>query len=646
MNTSITENNIIVDQFADIKVLRFKIPGFEQLSFSKKMLVYCLSEAALWGRDILMDQHYKHNMLIVKTLEEIYQKQITQNSINSHLEQYLKRVWFSNGIHHHYSTDKMIPDFTTAQMKEWITDIDDHTWETKVGMKGSELAGFIAGILFSEADSKRVCLSGDDLLKASASNFYDGVSQKEAEDFYSSKNDGHSTSPGLNSTLVKCDGKISEEIWHEKGRYGNSIKHIIEWLDKASQWADNERQKHVIMLLAEYYRTGDLAVFDRYNIEWLAEHESDIDFINGFIEVYADPLGMKATWESLVQVVNGEATRTVELISQNAQWFEDRSPVDARFRKKQVTGISMKVIDAVMLGGDCYPASPLGINLPNADVLREQYGSKSITLNNIAKAHQEAAASSGIIDEFAYSKREVELHRTYGAVADELHTHLHECLGHGSGSMMPGIKTDRLKEYSSVIEEARADLYALYFMADPKMIELGLAKDEHTFITHYNSYLRNGLLIQLARIEPGRDIEQAHMRNRAMIGNWLLEMCKDNGWVKLLEESGNFFVAVTHHDQLRSLFGTQLAEVQRIKSTGDYDAARNLVETYGVKIDAKIHNNVRERYKSLGVAPFSGFVNPRMQPIFTNNTITDIAIDYCEGYPEQMMRYSMQYRTL
>ncbi len=648
MNLKNNTDSVVADQFADIRILRFTIPGFESLSLRKKMLIYCLSEAALWGRDILIDQHYKHNILILKTIQEIYKIQVEQQNIDNNLETYLKRIWFSNGIHHHYSTDKITPQFTPAQLKNWIKSIDDSRWKAVADKSGSELSDKIIQILFTPIDSKRVSLdAGSDLITSSASNFYQGVTQYEAENFYSeAKKKYPLLSHGLNSTLVKKGGTITEEVWHEKGRYGNAIKKIVHWLARASEWSDHEKQKKVIGLLIDYYRTGDLAIFDQYNIEWLSEHDSEIDFINGFIEVYADPLGMKATWESLVQVVDIESTKSVALISRNAQWFEDRSPVDAAFRKKQVAGISMKIINAVMLGGDCYPASPLGINLPNADWLREQYGSKSISLSNIARAYQQASLTSGVLDEFASSQQEKEWHKKYGAAADELHTHLHECIGHGSGAMMPGIKNDDLKAYSSVIEEARADLYALYFMADAKMIELGLADDELTYKTHYNSYLRNALLVQLARIEPGKDIEQAHMRNRYLIGNWTLEQCKSNGWVKLEKINGKYYVTVTNHDKLRNLFGMLLADIQRIKSTGDYQAAKQLVETYGVKTNKDVHEDVRNRYAALGVAPYSGFLNPRLTPIFENGNITDVAIEYTESYIEQMSRYSQYYNTL
>ncbi len=641
-------NNIMVDRFADIRVLRFKVPGFESLDLKKKMLIYHLSEAALWGRDILFHQHYRHNMLVRNVLETIYNHQKNMGEIDENLLIYLKRVWFSSGIHHHYSTDKIMPSFTADELKSWIVSVDDAAWQNATGKGAEELVTLISDVLFSSKDAKRVSLDeGGDLVVSSAGNFYHDVTQSEAESYYAAlRANGSKLSHGLNSTLTKVDGVVTEQVWRSGGLYGEAIDKVILSLKEASQYADNERQKLVVELLVKYYQTGELALFDQYNIEWLKEHESDVDFINGFIEVYADPLGIKGTWESLVQVVDEEGTKSVKLLSDNAQWFEERSPVDDEFKKKKVSGISMKIINAVMLGGDCYPASPLGINLPNADWLRETYGSKSISLSNIARAHQEASLTSGVIEEFAFSPQEVQWHKEYGAAADELHTHLHECLGHGSGAMREGVKLDDLKAYSSVIEEARADLYALYFMADDKIEELGLSAGELTYKTHYNSYLRNGLLVQLARIEPGRNIEQAHMRNRYMIGNWMLERCADNGWVKIVNRDGKYYVSVSNHEALRGLFGELLAEIQRIKSTGDYEAARNLIEKYGVRVNQEIHADVRQRYQALGMAPYSGFVNPRLVPQFKNGKIVDINIDYSESYVNQMMRYSTDYKTL
>lgn len=645
MDELINRGDVLVEQFADVRILRYRIPGFETLPLKQKKLLYCLSEAALWGRDILFDQHYRHNLLVRQVLEDIYRHQLQAGGVDGELELYLKRVWFSNGIHHHYSTDKLVPGFTFEQLTHWVRQYPDGHWYGVCDRNASEILDILHNVLFSGRDAKRVCLDGNqDLVEASASNFYQDVTQPEVEDFYARlKASGGRESFGLNSTLVKRDGVVSEEVWHASGRYGKAIGHIVAWLTQAAQWTENSQQEKVINLLVDFYESGNLHVFDQYNIEWLKDHQSNVDFINGFIEVYADPLGIKGTWESLVQVVDQEATKTAALISENAQWFEDRSPVDAAFRKKKVSGVSMKVINAVMLGGDCYPATPIGVNLPNADWLRETYGSKSITLSNITHAHQQASLSSGVLQEFAFTQEEIDWHQQFGALGDDLHTHLHECLGHGSGAMNPGVKLEDLKAYGSVIEETRADLYALYFMADDKMLELGLVPDERVYKAHYNAYLRNGLLVQLARIEPGKDIEQAHMRNRQLIGNWMLERCSTNGWVKIVEKDGKHFVSVTNHQQLRALFGELLCEVQRIKSTGDYQAARDLVERYGVKVDQSIHSEVLQRYAALGVAPYSGFVNPRLVPVMEHGAITDVVVDYTESFASQMLRYSQAY---
>lgn len=638
-------NHVLVEQFADVRILRYKIPGFECLPLKTKKLLYCLSQAALWGRDILFDQHYQHNLTVRMVLEEIYCYQVEHGDVNQDLEIFLKRLWFSNGIHHHYSTDKLLPGFTLEQLQYWIGLIDSSHWSYVCGLESEPLFCLLHDVLFTNQNSKRVCLDGQyDLVENSASNFYQGVTQREVETFYHHlKASGSHESFGLNSTLVKEEGVVKELVWSTSGLYGQYLKHIVEWLSLAALWAENAQQEKVINCLVSFYESGNLHLFDQYNIEWLKDHRSHVDFINGFIEVYADPLGIKGTWESLVQVVDHEATKTAALISENAQWFEDRSPVDAAFRKKKVSGVTMKVINAVMLGGDCYPATPIGVNLPNADWLRETYGSKSITLSNITHAHHQASLSSGVLQEFTFTQEEIAWHLQYGALGDDLHTHLHECLGHGSGVMNPGVKLEDLKAYGSVIEETRADLYALYFMADDKMIELGLVPNELVYQAHYNAYLRNGLLVQLARIEPGKDIEQAHMRNRQLIGNWILEHCCTNGWVKIVEKDGKHYVSVSNHQQLRTLFGVLLSEVQRIKSTGDYQAARDLVERYGVKVDQTIHFEVLERYAALGVAPYSGFVNPRLVPVVEHGVITDVMVDYSESYAAQMLRYSKEF---
>lgn len=655
VNMNYEDFQYVVEQFADLRILRYKIPGFKELPLQKKLYLYYLSEAALCGRDILWDQNNADNLRLRKILEAIFQaineKGVSGPAANEFVV-LLKRIWFSNGYHHHYSTDKLKPGFKAEDLKQWLPLISKEQL-VKLGFKDlSDLESWLVNVLFNdEYAPKRVSQEdGVDLVKTSANNFYQGVNQEEAESYYNDllkEGDETPVSHGLNSRLVKKEDQIIEEVWKVGGLYSEAIENIVKWLRKAESVAENEDQKQIIDLLCRYYESGDLKLFDTYNIAWLKEQKGDIDFVNGFIEVYGDSLGIKATWESLVNIKDQAETEKAAVISENAQWFEDHSPVDEQFRKKEVKGVSMKVINAVMLGGDCYPATPIGINLPNAEWIREKYGSKSVTLDNITYAYHQASLTSGVIEEFAYDDAEVQLHKTYGALADNLHTHLHECLGHGSGVMNPGVKQDDLKAYGSVIEETRADLYGLYFMGDEKMLELGLVPHMDVAKAQYNSYIRNGLMVQLARVELGKNIEQAHMRNRQLISQWVFAHGKANGVIKKVEKEGKTYYRVLDHQALRQLFAQLLKEVQRIKSTGDLKAAKELVETYGVKVDYDLHAQVLERYKKLNVAPYSGFINPVFKPI-TNDKgeITDIQVDYTEQYHDQMLRYGKEYAFL
>lgn len=640
MEDKMQQNNI-VDRFADIRILRYEIPCFEQLSLQRKKFLYYLSEAALCGRDILWAQNGESNLLIRKTMEVVYLDKQAKGETDERLTLYLKCIWFANGIHHHYSNDKFEPGFSKADLQQWLKDVPKERFEAYTGMSVAEALRRIERDIFDMSYRiKKVCLDdGIDLVKSSSVNFYENVTQEEVEKLYSA--DGRNA---LNSKVVKnANGEVEETVWKKGGMYSAAIERVCHWLEKAVEVADNDQQRKVIEKLLKYYETGDLTDFDEYNKLWVAEKSSPIDFINGFIEVYSDPLGLKGTWESIVELVDFEASERIKLISDNAQWFEDHSPIDEKFRKEQVTGVSMNVVNAVMLGGDCYPATPIGVNLPNADWIREEYGSKSISLSNITHAYHEAAKGSGVLTEFAASEREVALQEKYGALSDDLHTQLHECLGHGSGRMKPGVTLDDLKAYGSTIEEARADLFALYFMADEKMVELGIVPSKDVAWTHYDAYLRNGLLVQLARIAEGKNIEESHMRNRQLVCKWVLERAQGTKLVKLNDKH---YVETTDYDELRRLFGELLREVQRIKSEGDLASARELVENYGVQTDPIIHKEVRQRYSSLNVAPFSGFVNPKMTTIADGGEITDIKVEYTESYVEQMLRYSEQYNTL
>lgn len=634
-----------------MQMLRYRLTGFEQLSLQQKTLVYYLSKAALFGRDITFDQYGRYNLRIRKMLEVVYTDMRIDHETDDFraLELYLKRVWFSNGIYHHYGCEKFIPGFSEDYLRRVLHEVEACRLPLSEGQSVDGLCDELFPVIFDpQVLPKRVNKAdGEDLLLTSACNFYDGVTQAEAEDYYNSKKDAQDQQPpsyGLNSTLVKRDGQISEEVWSANGRYGNAISHIVYWLRKAAEVAENDSQRSVIEKLIEYYETGDLRLFDEYSIEWLQCLEGRVDFINGFIEVYGDPLGLKGSWESLVEYIDEEATYRTRTIAQNAQWFEDHSPVDPRFRKPIVKGVSANVICAAMLGGEEYPSTAIGINLPNADWIRTQYGSKSITISNITDAYNKAAHGSGFKEEFVIDSESLALIEKYGDVCDDLHTDLHECLGHGSGQLLPGVNPDALKAYGNTIEEARADLFGLYYIADPKLVELGLVPDVEAYKSQYYTYMMNGLMTQLIRITPGNQIEEAHMRNRALIAHW----CAAQGSVvSLIKRDGKTYLKIDDYAEMRKLFAKLLAEVQRIKSEGDFEAARDLVERYAVKVDADLHAEVLERYKRLNLAPYKGFINPQMLPVLgPDGKITDIQLNYAEPYAHQMLRYSSEYATL
>ena len=641
------------ERFADLQLLRYRLNGFEKLTLQQKELVYYLSEATLWGRDITFDQFGKYNLRIRKVLEIIYCDLTVPHDTEEFkaFETYLKRVWFSSGIYHHYGCEKFKPGFSQEWLREQLLQVDARKLPLKEGETVSQLCEELFPVIFDETVlPKRVNKAdGEDLLLTSACHFYDGVSQAEAERFYEAMKqaNAHDTEPasyGLNSTLVKEDGELKEQVWSADGKYANAIRHIIYWLEKAMDVAENEQQKKVIRLLITYYKSGDLKDFNKYCIEWLKEHDSSIDFINGFIEVYGDPLGLKGSWEGLVEYIDEEATQRTRTISDNAQWFEDHSPVDPRFRKPVVKGVSANVICAAMLGGDEYPSTAIGINLPNADWIRAEYGSKSITISNITDAYNKAAHGNGFKEAFVIDKQTLSLINQYGDICDDLHTDLHECLGHGSGRLLPGVDPDALKAYGNTIEEARADLFGLYYMADPKLVELGLVPDGEAYKSQYYSYMMNGLMTQLIRIAPGHQIEEAHMRNRALIARW----CMAQGdVVRLVKRDGNTYVEITDYEALRQLIATLLAEVQRIKSEGDFAAARQLVEQYAVKVDPVLHEEVLARYNQLNLAPYKGFINPMLLPVRDQEgRICDIQINYSESYAHQMLRYSTEYASL
>ncbi len=641
------------ERFADLQLLRYRLNGFEKLTLQQKEFVYYLSEATLWGRDITFDQFGKYNLRIRKVLEIIYCDLTVPHDTEEFkaFETYLKRVWFSSGIYHHYGCEKFKPGFSQEWLREQLLKVDARKLPLKEGETVSQLCEELFPVIFDETVlPKRVNKAdGEDLLLTSACHFYDGVSQAEAERFYEAMKQANVHNPepasyGLNSTLVKEDGELKEQVWSADGKYANAIRHIIYWLEKAMDVAENEQQKKVIRLLITYYKSGDLKDFNKYCIEWLKEHDSSIDFINGFIEVYGDPLGLKGSWEGLVEYIDEEATHRTRTISDNAQWFEDHSPVDPRFRKPVVRGVSANVICAAMLGGDEYPSTAIGINLPNADWIRAEYGSKSITISNITDAYNKAAHGNGFREAFVIDKQTLSLINQYGDICDDLHTDLHECLGHGSGRLLPGVDPDALKAYGNTIEEARADLFGLYYMADPKLVELGLVPDGEAYKSQYYSYMMNGLMTQLIRIAPGHQIEEAHMRNRALIARW----CMAQGdVVRLVKRDGNTYVEITDYEALRQLIATLLAEVQRIKSEGDFAAARQLVEQYAVKVDPVLHEEVLARYNQLNLAPYKGFINPMLLPVRDQEgRICDIQINYSESYAHQMLRYSTEYASL
>ena len=643
-----------VEQFADLQILRYRVPGFEDLSLKQKELVYYLTEAALQGRDILFDQNGKYNLTIRRMLEAVYTGYNgDKNTLDfKAMEVYLKRVWFSNGIHHHYGSEKFVPGFTPEFFRQAVQSVDAATLPLAEGQTVEQLCEEVFPVIFDpKVMPKRVNqAAGEDLVLTSACNYYDGVTQQEAEDFYNALKNPQDETPvsyGLNSRLVKEDGKIQEKVWKVGGLYGQALEKIVYWLKKAEGVAETPEQKAVIAKLMDFYETGDLKTFDEYAILWVKDLNSRIDFVNGFTESYGDPLGMKASWESLVNFKDLEATRRTELISGNAQWFEDHSPVDGQFKKEKVKGVSAKVITAAILAGDLYPATAIGINLPNANWIRSHHGSKSVTIGNITDAYNKAAHGNGFNEEFVYSDAELQLIDKYADVTDELHTDLHECLGHGSGKLLPGVDPDALKAYGSTIEEARADLFGLYYVADPKLVELGLTPSADAYKAQYYTYLMNGLMTQLVRIEPGNNVEEAHMRNRQLIARWVYENGAAEKVVELVKKDGKTYVVINDYEKVRDLFGRLLAEIQRIKSTGDYAGAHDLVEAYAVKVDPALHAEVLERYKKLNLAPYKGFVNPKYEAVTdANGTITDVTVTYDEGYAEQMLRYSKDYSTL
>ncbi len=641
------------ERFADIQLLRYRLNGFEQLSLLQKQLVYYLSKATLFGRDITFDQFGRYNLRIRKMLEVIYTDMTIPHDTEDFaaLEEYLKRIWFSNGIYHHYGSEKFCPAFSEQYLREVLYKVDITKLPLLAHESIEQLCDELFPVIFDESVlPKRVNKAdGEDLVMTSACNFYEGVTQQEAEDYYAKKKeaDAQNRQPisyGLNSTLVKQDGVVHEDVWSANGKYANAIRHIVYWLKKALEVAENEHQQRVIQLLIQYYETGDLRIFNEYCIEWVGEHEGRIDFVNGFIEVYGDPLGMKGSWEGIVEYKDIEATKRTQTISRNAQWFEDHSPVDPRFRKPQVKGVVANAICAAMLGGDEYPSTAIGINLPNADWIRAEHGSKSITISNITDAYNRAAHGSGFKEEFVVDADTLAIIEKYGDICDDLHTDLHECLGHGSGQLIPGTDPDALKAYGNTIEEARADLFGLYYIADKKLIELGLVPDGEAYKSQYYTYIMNGLMTQLIRIQPGNQIEEAHMRNRALIAHW----CYEQGDViRLIRREGKTFIEITDYEALRGLFATLLAEIQRIKSEGDYEAARHLVEQYAVEVDPDLHQEVLERYERLNLAPYKGFINPVMQPVLDDHgEICDIQLNYSESYAHQMLRYSSEYGTL
>lgn len=626
----------LTEQFDDIKILRYRVPAFESLTLQEKVFVYYLSRAAVAGRDILWDQNNRYNLRIRRVLEWIvrdFKGDRNTSDFQSFLV-YAKKVFFANGIHHHYSMDKFIPEFSKEYFQELLA-----------GIGVPEIFRDLEDILFDPSFmAKRVVLDeGVDLVKASANNYYRGVTQKEAEEFYKAPDPAEEcpVSRGLNSTLSKQDGVVEEEVWKVSGKYDAELKRVVGWLEKALPYAADEQQQKVVRLLIGFYQTGDLRIFDEYSIEWLKELDANVDFINGFIEVYGDPLGYKGSWESVVQIVDREAGERTRKLSENALWFEEHAPVDERFRKKEVKGVIARVMQVAMLGGDCYPATPIGINLPNSEWIRERYGSKSVTLDNITYAYEQAAQSSGVLEEFAATDEEKELSHLYGSLAGSVHTDLHECLGHGSGRLLEGVRQDALKSYYSTIEEARADLFALYYILDEKLVELGVLPSLEAAKAEYNSFIRNGLMVQLTRLKEGDNLEESHMRNRQLIAGWVFEQGKEQRVIERIEREGKTYFVIRDYQALRELFGRLLAEVQRMKSEGDYEAAKELVETYGVKVDRKLHREVLERYRKLNVAPYAGFINPEYELVEENGVPVDVKIHYPSDFLQQMLDYAV-----
>lgn len=645
----------VVDRFDDIKVLRYQVPDFDTLSLDEKKLIYYLNQAALCGRDILFDQNGRYNLRIRRTLEAIEQGYTGNRNSEEFkkFEKYLKKVWFANGIHHHYSLDKFLPEFSESYFDELIAATPAEYFPQDFQPSVEAVIAEIKPVMFDPTlfPKRTNQAAGADMIATSANNYYEGVTQQEVEDYYKKIIDPNDSTPisyGLNSKLMKENGQIVEKTWKVDGMYSAAIEKIVYWLEQASSVAKGA-QKQTIDELIGYYRSGNLSQFDTYSISWVQDTLSKVDFVNGFIETYGDPLGYRASWEGLVNFRDEEATRRTETISAEAQWFEDHSPIDPKYRKEKVKGVSAKVITATILGGDCYPATPIGINLPNADWIRKDYGSKSVTIENITHAYNEAAKGNGFLEEFIYDPADIELQKRYGELSDNLHTDLHECLGHGSGQLAPSVKTDALKNYGSTLEEARADLFALYYLGDPKLVELGLVPSFDAAKAQYLHYILNGMMTQLARIQPGKDVEEAHMRNRMLIAMWCYEKGQQGEGepvIKKVTHDGKTYIEVTDYERLRELFGELLCEIQRIKSEGDYEAGKTLVETYGVKVDQNLHNEVLKRYSNLNIEPYSGFVNPVYKPVMEKGEITDVKVEYTEGYKDQMLRYSKDYSFL
>lgn len=648
------EFNYSVEHFADLQILRYQVPGFEDLTPQQKEMIYYLSQAAIEGRDILYDQNCKHNLCIRRTLEAIYENyQGDKNSADfKNMETYLKRVWFSNGIHHHYSGDKFVPEFSQEFFAEAVKSLNPELLPLMEGETPEALIEKLTPVIFDPSTyAKRTNLAaGQDLLLTSACNYYEGVSQAEAEAFYGAMKDPNDTTPisyGLNSKLVKENGQLVEKTYKVGGLYSPALEKVVYWLEKAAAVAENPQQKAVIEKLIEFNKTGDLKHFDEYCILWVGEHNAQIDFVTGFTETYGDPLGLKASWEAVINFKNLEATKRTEIISSNAQWFEDHSPIDDQYKKEEVKGVSAKVITAAMLGGDCYPATPIGINLPNSNWIRHDYGSKSVTIENITEAYDKSALGSGFGEEFMWSDVERERAKKFGSLTNNLHTDLHECLGHGSGKLLPGVDPDALKEHGSTIEETRADLFGLYYMGDPIMVELGLLPDAEAYKAEYYQFMMNGLMTQLTRIEPGKNIEESHMRNRQLIASWVMEKGAADKVVEFVQRDGKTYVVINDYEKLRELFGALLKEIQHIKSTGNYEAAKQMVETYAVNVDPELHKEVLARYEKLNLAPYKGFINPVYTPVYDKDgKMTDVTVSYTEGYAEQHLRYSKEFATL